>query len=517
MQFIILILIIISSVAILASYIRLPYTVALLIVGLVIGYLRILPTMELGSDLIFNVLMPVIVFEGAIRMSGGQFMKRLKTILFIAFGGTTFEFILFAIITWLVLGINWQIALLLGIAVCSTDPASILAFFRTLGIERRFSILMEGESILDDGVAIVAFQVVTGLIIGGTFSIFGLIFEFIRFTIGGAILGLICGYIFSILIRKIDNHVIELIATTVLVYGTTLVAHYLGQSGVIAVLTAGLVLVSYGFRDAVSRTSRETLISFWEYAAFIVTSIIFLFIGLHISNLEISKIIIPGLIAFAFTVIARFGMIHSLTPLTALWHDPITLKQRHIQVWGGLRGVVALALMLSLTPDFPMRSQLLGITFIVVFCSLVFQGLTIVPLVNFLGLSKIPEHKEEYNQIVGQIISSQEALKELERSWKSGHIMRRNYVLLRKDYGKKISGLEKKLDILQSEHSDLKGEELLSVRRQLIQKERETLGDALRQGKISQKNFDYLNAQLLKQFEELKICESDEEKNSSKT
>ncbi|MGQ9706918.1 MAG: cation:proton antiporter [bacterium] len=517
LQFTLLILIIISLVAVLVSYIRLPYTIALLIVGLVIGYLKILPIMELGPDLIFNVLMPIIVFEGAIRMSGGQFMERLKTILFIAFGGTTFEFILFAIIITLVMGINWQIALLLGIAICSTDPASVLAIFKTLGIERRLSILMEGESILDDGVAIVAFQVVTGLIMGGTFSILSLIFEFVKFTIGGAILGLILGYIFSILIRKIDNHFVELTTTTVLVYGTTLIAHYLGQSGVIAVLTAGLVLVSYGFREAVSKTTQETLISFWEYASFIVTSIIFLFIGLHISNLDISTIIVPGLIAFAFTVIARFGMIHSLTPLTSLWHDPITFKQRNIQVWGGLRGVVALALMLSLTPNFPMRSQLLGITFIAVFCSLIFQGLTIKPLVNFLGLVKIPEYKEEYNQIVGQIISTQEVLKELDKSWKCGHIMRRNYILLRKEYSKKLKEFEKKLDVLQSRHPDLKGEELISVRRQLIQKERDALSEALRHGKISQKNYDILNEMLLKQLDELLFSTTSEDKEPDRT
>ncbi|HEC80189.1 MAG TPA: hypothetical protein ENI43_02925, partial [Firmicutes bacterium] len=171
----ILILIIISSVVILSSYIRIPYQIALLIVGLIVGFLDILPPINLSPELIFNILLPVIIFEGSIKMPIRHLMDRIKSILLIAFGGTTLEFTLFAIMFSIAIGIDWQYSLLLGVAICATDPASILSMFKGLGIERRLSILIEGESIIDDGIAIVAFQVIIALIITGTFSVSDLI------------------------------------------------------------------------------------------------------------------------------------------------------------------------------------------------------------------------------------------------------------------------------------------------------------------------------------------------------
>jgi len=512
----ILILIIISSVVILSSYIRIPYQIALLIVGLIVGFLDILPPINLSPELIFNILLPVIIFEGSIKMPIRHLMDRIKSILLIAFGGTTLEFTLFAIMFSIATGIDWQYSLLLGVAICATDPASILSMFKGLGIERRLSILIEGESIIDDGIAIVAFQVIIALILTGTFSVSDLILRFLRITVGGAILGFIIGYLFSHLFRKIRNHFVELITTTILVYGVTLLAHYLGQSGIIAVLTAGLVVSNYGFPSRELRSSRETIITFWEFAAFIVTSLIFLLIGLEIPRIGLINLLPLGAIAFLFTIIARFFMIHTVASIPSLWKDTIPLKHRHILFWGGLRGVVALALMLSIPATFHIKSQFIGIAFIVVFCSLITQGITINPLANLLNLTKIPKHKEEYKQYLAHIGMINEALRELERLYREGSIIKGDYMTLKREYQKELRDVEKNVDILQNQYPSFKEEKLLELKEQLIKKEKETIQEELREGRISRSAFNNLNYILNKRLEDIELSKAHNNLRSSK-
>lgn len=511
LQIYILILIIFSSVAVLVSYIRLPYTIALVLVGLVIGYFKLLPVLELTSGLIMTVLLPVLIFDAAINIPLRDFLRNIRTILILAIPGLLVGMGICTIIIHLGSGVQWGYALLLGALLSATDPVSVLAIFQRLGVDKRLTITMKSESLVDDGVAIVVFQIVLGILLVGEFSLASAIGSFFMVTFGGLALGLVFGLIGSVILQRIDNHLIGVTVTTIVVYSTTLVAELLHQSGIIAVLAAGLVVGNYGFRRALSPISRITIVSFWEFATFIVNSIIFLLIGMQMSSVNITHYIFPIVIVFGAILVSRSTIIYCITPICSLIDGKIPFRNRHVMVWGAMRGSVVLALVLSIPQGMPQYHFILATTFGVVLLSLLVQGLTINPLVHFLGFTRLPEQKGRYQRLMGRLITSQEALRELERSWKGGGLLRSNYILLRREYRKGINELEKELDKLQDEYPDLKGEELTATRRLLIQKEREVLQEALRQGRISYQDFDHLNKMLGKRLEEIEVCTLEEE------
>ncbi len=511
LQIYILILIIFSSVAVLVSYIRLPYTIALVLVGLVIGYFKLLPVLELTSGLIMTVLLPVLIFDAAINIPLRDFLRNIRTILILAIPGLLVGMGICTMIIHLGSGVQWGYALLLAALLSATDPVSVLAIFQRLGVDKRLTITMKSESLVDDGVAIVVFQIVLGILLVGEFSLAGAVGSFFMVTFGGLALGLVFGLIASVILQRIDNHLIGVTVTTIVVYSTTLVAELLHQSGIIAVLAAGLVVGNYGFRRALSPISRITIVSFWEFAAFIVNSIIFLLIGMQMSNVNITHYIFPIVIVFGAILVSRSTIIHCITPICSLIDGKIPFRNRHVMVWGAMRGSVVLALVLSIPQGMPQYHFILATTFGVVLLSLLVQGLTIKPLVHLLGFTRLPEQKGRYQRLMGRLITSQEALRELERSWKGGGLLRSNYIILRREYRKGINELEKELDKLQDEYPDLKGEELTATRRLLIQKEREVLQEALRQGRISYQDFDHLNKMLGKRLEEIEVCTLEEE------
>ncbi len=211
--------------------------------------------------------------------------------------------------------------------------------------------------------------------------------QFVLSVVGGALLGLALGYLVSKLTKRIDDAQVEITFTTVLAYGVFLLARHLHLSGVIATVAAGLVIGNFAVKTGMSARTLTALRSFWEYASFIINSLVFLLIGLEVRLGGVLRAWKPILIAVAAIFLGRILSIYTLVPFSNLFSKPISLAWQHVLVWGGLRGALSLALALSLDSTFPYRDQILNLTFGVVVVSILVQGLSIKPLLRMLRLA----------------------------------------------------------------------------------------------------------------------------------
>jgi len=285
------------------------------------------------------------------------------------------------------IGLPILIALLFGAIISATDPISVLAIFKDLKMDKRLSVIIEGESLLNDGTAVVLFQILLAGVVAGGLSAGKGIGQFLLAVGGGAVLGFALGYAASKITQTIDDPQIEITLTTIVAYGSYLLANHLHLSGVIATASAGLMVGNFGAKRGMSAQTRTALESFWEYIAFVMNSLVFLLIGLEVHIDALAHAWRPVLFAIAAVLIGRSLSVYSLVPVANFFAEKIPLRWQHVVVWGGLRGALALALALSLNDAFPYRNQILDLTFGVVVFSILTQGLTMKPLLRLLGLA----------------------------------------------------------------------------------------------------------------------------------
>jgi CPA1 family monovalent cation:H+ antiporter len=249
------------------------------------------------------------------------------------------------------------------------------------------ALLIEGESLLNDGTAVVLFEILLIGVIGGKLSLFRGIGQFCLAVAGGLVLGVALGYVANKIAAKVNDAPIEITLTTILAYGSYLLARHLHLSGVIATVAAGLMVGNLGGEKVMSAQTRTAMLSFWEYAAFVINSLVFLLIGLEVHVSELLHAWRPVLFAIAAVLIGRALSVYLLVPASNLIAPRIPSRWQHVLVWGGLRGALALALALSLDSSFPYRGQILDMTFGVVVFSILLQGLTMKPILRWLKIA----------------------------------------------------------------------------------------------------------------------------------
>jgi CPA1 family monovalent cation:H+ antiporter len=381
-----------TAVAIGARWLRLPYTVALVIVGLGLGATHVVHAPHLTRDLVFTVFLPGLVFQAAYHLRMSALRRDAGAIVMLALPGVALGLGLTAVLT--VLGthvmdgkaIAWMAALGFGALITATDPISVVALVRSLGAPARLAVLIEAESLLNDGTAIVFFTMILAVFAGRTLGVGALILLFLRVVATGIAAGAAVGLLTGRIVHRIDDPMIEITLTAIAAYGSFALAEELGGSGVIATVVAGLVTGNHVARVGMSATSRAAVESFWEYIAFLLNSIVFLLLGLQVplaSLAEQWRLIVLAevavLLARGVVVSSVYGVLTpSRAPFPASWIGPLT--------WGGLRGALSMVLALSLPDAFPARSTLIAMTFGVVLLSIVVQGLTMAPLLRRFGV-----------------------------------------------------------------------------------------------------------------------------------
>lgn len=400
-EFLIWLLIAASIIAVVAARLKIPYTVALVLGGLLIGSLHRLPMVQsftqgnrpnwLTPDIVLILFLPPLLFEASINLPFRYLRRNLFPILLLANVGVLAATVITGFAIHWVFGLPVIIALVFGAIISATDPVSVVSVFKELGVPKRLSMILEGESLFNDGTAIVLFGILVAGVYSGNLGVAKGIGLFFAVVVGAAVLGAFMGYLFTKITQQIDEPRIEITLTTILAYSSYLIAQSLHLSGVIATVAAGIVIGNWGAKIGMSARTRAAVWSFWEYAAFVINSLLFLLIGMQVRVADLLHAWHATLIAIGAALLGRALSVYGLTPVSNLFTMKIPARWQHLLVWGGLRGAIALALVLSLDTNFPYRSDLSVWTFGVVAFSILVQGFTIKPLINALGVTASTE------------------------------------------------------------------------------------------------------------------------------
>jgi CPA1 family monovalent cation:H+ antiporter len=494
-----------ALVAIISRRIRLPYTVALVIVGLALTLVPNPFEFDLSSELILAIIVPPLIFEATLSLRWKNLRKDLGIILILAVVGTFIGAFIVGTIIYaagqtLVPELEWMFlaAFAFGSHNSATDPVAVISLFRNLGVSKRLLILVEGESLFNDGVAIVLFgialsagaAVVTGE--GESFSLGTAIFDFLRISIGGLAVGAALGYLVSSLILKnVDDNLVETATTVALAFGAFVIAEELHVSGILSVVAAGLIVGNVGLQNT-SPSTRITLDNFWEFGAFVVNSLVFLLIGLE-ADLRQFQLNLPLIVVAVLAVIFSRGLVvYGLTFIYNRFNAsrPVSLAYRHVMFWGGLRGAISLALALSITGatfgSEEIATELLLMTFGVVLFTLLVQGTTITPLLSYLGLTDRLEHEREQQRHQAMLYATRAGKRELDRLYDDGIISAEIWEAMSEVYAIEVRQQNKELRDLLHNYPELEQTMILQAREDLLQAERSALSDAARRGLISE-------------------------------
>ena len=495
-------LLIVSLVAIAVRRLRVPYTVALVIVGLLITSQQTFQ-IELTPELILALFVPPLVFEAAFHIDFEQLRNNLVPIMVLAVPGVLLTTLIVGAIVSAGVGLSLSTALVFGALISATDPVAVVALFRAVGAPRRLTVIVEGESLFNDGTAIVIFNLVLAAALttaaSGHTANFDLLtagLEFIRVSLGGIAIGVGLGWLISLLIARLDDYLIETTLTTVLAFGAYLAAERLHFSGVLAVVGAGIINGNLGPRG-MSPTTRIVLFNFWEYLAFIANSLVFLMIGLEVNIRQIAIHLGPIVIAVLAVIVSRALVVYGLTWLTNRRPPTLSLAFRHVLFWGGLRGAIGLALALSLPAALPDRELLRVMAFGVVLFTLLGQGTTMSPLLRKLGLvERGPEESIEYERRHGRLMAAQAARERLDQLQRSGSISTTTWKALSPELDQNIQNQLDAQHNLLAEHPDLVAEELDDARREGLRAQRVTLTAMFSDGLISDRVYGELVAEV---------------------
>jgi CPA1 family monovalent cation:H+ antiporter len=513
----IILLSIAALVAILIRRIRLPYTVALVIVGLILSFFPNFLNFQASSDLILAILVPPLIFEATLHIPWNKLRNDLLPVLMLAVIGTLIGTILVGGIVIQVLEIPLLAAVAFGALISATDPVAVIAFFRTLGVSKRLAILVEGESLFNDGIAIVIFNLAVGAAaVTGSTGIIELtvgeaVMEFLIVAFGGLAVGLFLGYIVStIILKNVDDHLIETATTVALAFGSFLMAESFGSimgieglhfSGILAVVAAGLMVGNIGSQNT-SPTTQITLNNFWEFLAFAVNSLVFLLIGLEIEIAQLVPNIFPIIVAVLAILVSRAIIVYSLGWVHGRFLQPlrpIPLNYQHVMYWGGLRGAISLALALTLDSrifGIGVATELRVMTFGVVLFTLLGQGITIERLISRLKLSDKPPQRLEQQRRQALLYAKWAGRRELDRLRQDGILFRDIWEAMSEVYDNEIDEKKESLRTHLQVYPELEQEMYLQAREDVLKAERSAISDALRRGLISEEVHDQLSREL---------------------
>ena len=422
----------VGGLSVLAGTIRVPYPILLVLGGLVLGFLPGVPPAELPPDLVLVLFLPPLLYQTAFFSSPRDLRADARAITLLAVGLVLATMSAVAAAAHTVVGgLPWAAAFTLGAIVAPTDPLAATAIARRLGVPRRLVTVLEGESLVNDASALVAYRLAVAAVVAGSFSLWGAGLQFVGRGIGGVAIGLAVGWLIAEARRRIEDPVVEIVLSVVTGYAAYLPAELMGASGVLAAVTAGLY-VGWRAPELASPSTRLLGFSFWEVLVYLLNAVLFVLVGLQLHPILTgvsgsSAAVLLGQAALVSAVVIAVRLVWGFSVpylVRALDRRPaqrarrVGARERLVASWSGMRGAVSLAAALALPLEtstgqpFPQRNLIIFVTFGVIFATLVLQGLSLPWLIRRLGLHR--DDSEEQEELRGRLRATDAALTRLE-------------------------------------------------------------------------------------------------------
>ncbi len=464
--------------------------------------------------------MPALLFEAAFHLSWPKFKENLRAILLLAVPGVIASIALAGLLAYWLEPLA-QVALPLAVAflfvaMCAaTDPVSVIALFKELGVPKRLAVLMEGESLLNDGIAVVAFVVLSAILgishvgeeVSASWAARFLLWEIVIGVGIGAAVGLLVSYVTTL----VTDHLIEIMLTTIAAFGSYLLAEAAHASPVLAVVAAGMATGNVGARYGLTPTNRIAVESFWEYAVFAANSFVFLLLGKEIDLFRMLGHWAPIVVAWVALTVSRGAVIYLVERVLSRTTERLPSRWSAVLTWGGLRGSLSMVLALSLPEAFEYRELLIDLTFGVVLLSILVQGLTMSPLLKWSGAIEGGARHREYLLLRGRLRATRAALRRLDESLGRDEIHQSTYDQLRAALSGREAMIEEEIESLTPSAKELQKSELARTRAHLFEVEREAVQEAEKAGLIT----DEIAKELLNEITERTLAKPEPEREPS--
>ncbi|HTH54975.1 MAG TPA: Na+/H+ antiporter [Cyclobacteriaceae bacterium] len=497
---IILLLAIITALAEVADRVKIPYPILLVLVGIGVSLVPGLPAITLDSETIFLIFLPPVLYSAAWTTSWPDFKRSSRAISLLAIGCVLFTTTLVAVVAhYFIPGFGWPEAFVLGAIISPPDAVAASAATQGLGIPRRVTTILEGESLVNDATGLIAYKYGIAAAASGTFILWLASVNFFYVAIGGIVVGLVLGQLFKwIHMITPDNPVNDTTLTFIAPYTAYLLAEQIHVSGVLSVVACGLFL-SWNSSKIINHQSRLSAWSVWETVIFILNGLIFILIGLqlpvilhHIKDHSLLTLLLYGAVISGATIVLRLIWVFPGAYMPRWFSKRIRqreprpdIKSVTIVAWSGMRGVVSLAaaLALPLTVNgraFPHRDLIIFLTFSVIFATLVIQGISLPPLVRWLGIKPSDEEMREERDARMRIVTK--VIEHIEENYSIG-LSDEVLNQIKTKYEIRVQRIKKETA---GRISDEQVSDFLRVQKEIIRVERSMLNELHREGKISE-------------------------------
>ncbi len=419
-QILVLLLIVQAGVAVIAARLRIPSAILLVLAGAFLAIIPGLPTVELDPELVLLLVLPPILYTSAVSMSWSEFRFNLRPITLLAFGCVVFTTLAVAAAAHWLLGLEWPVAFVLGAIVSPPDAVAPLAIARRLQIPRRILVVLEGEGLVNDATALILYRFAVAAVSVGVFSIGEAASLFAIIVAGEIVWGIGVGWLMLRLRRWVGNPPIEIMLSVLTPFLAYWPAEYLGGSGVLATVTAGLY-ISWNGPRLISAATRLQGVFFWNFFIFLIEGMVFLITGLQartllsrIEHYPLSGLLISAVVISLVVIVSRFIWMYPATYLPRWLFPPIRRKDPSppwqwpfVLAFTGVRGIVSLAAALAIPfatvsgQPFPDRDLILFITFCVILATLVGQGLLLPIVIRALGLAHAGNRERRDDRVAG--------------------------------------------------------------------------------------------------------------------